>query len=283
MKKSIFISCLIYLFTADVIAQVTVKTDTLYSNSLNREVYVNVILPEGYDTTRTYPVFYLLHGYTGNHTDWVQRTGLRFYARNWPIIIIMPNGENSFYMNSVVRINDQFEDYIVDELPKLIQSRYRTNEELKGIGGLSMGGYGSIMLATIHSDKFIFGGSLSGAIVPWIMPEGVPELLSNSRVLGVLEPLLGKNPHPYYERYDLLSILSRHEGNKPYLFFAHGIQDSYKEFLPGHRIYTDKLRMMDWPYEYHETPGVHNWVYWDHHVIPMLNRFLKEVEKHSGK
>lgn len=281
MKKYLLLSIIIVLSIAEAQSQVIVRTDTLQSTTLNREVYVNVILPEAYDTTRTYPVFYLLHGYTGNHTDWIQRTGLRSFARNWSVIIVMPNGENSFYMNSVVRENDQFEDYLIDELPKYIGSKYKVNEDLQGIGGLSMGGYGSIMLATLHSDKFIFGGSLSGAIVPWIMPEGVPELLSNSRVLGVLEPLLGKKPHPYYERYDLLTILSRHEGNKPYLFFAHGIQDSYKEFLPGHRLYTDHLRSMDWPYEYHETPGVHNWAYWDHHVVPMMNRFVKEVEKHA--
>jgi enterochelin esterase-like enzyme len=51
---------------------------------------------------------------------------------------------------------------------------------------------------------------------------------------------------------------------------VHGIQDGYTDFLPGHRRFTDALRAKKLPYEYHEVPGVHNWVFWDTHIQGVL-------------
>lgn len=52
----------------------TVKTDSFFSPALSDSMNYTVFLPSGYDSgTAPYPVFLLLHGYTGNHTDWVQQ------------------------------------------------------------------------------------------------------------------------------------------------------------------------------------------------------------------
>lgn len=41
----------------------TVDTIAVYSPSMNKEIKSVVILPEGYDKGKDYPVLYLLHGY----------------------------------------------------------------------------------------------------------------------------------------------------------------------------------------------------------------------------
>lgn len=278
MKRLIFFIILTFLIAGPSLSQVTIKVDTVYSESLHADVIFSVILPQNYDSTRTYPVFYLLHGYTGGHSNWLNLTGLQFYARDWPVIIVMPDAKNSFYMNSASVENDRYEDFIALELPEIVSSKYPVDRSKQGIGGLSMGGYGATILGTLHSDKYIFIGSLSGVIVPWVNNGEESNAYRRLRS-SVLSELLGDESHPNHKRYDLFEALEREHTQMPYIFMAHGIQDSYTDFLPGHRAYTDKLRSMDWPYEYHEVPGVHNWTFWDIWVQPMMEAFLKEVAK----
>jgi S-formylglutathione hydrolase FrmB len=59
-----------------------------------KTVSFNLILPRDYASSdRRFPVLYLLHGYTGNYTDWVRLTGIVRYARAYEEIIIMPDAE----------------------------------------------------------------------------------------------------------------------------------------------------------------------------------------------
>lgn len=274
MTKRVLISLLLSVISISVSAQVTVKTETIFAPFLQDSTTFSIVLPQGYDATRTYPVFYLLHGYGGDHTNWLRLTGLRFYARDWSAIIVMPDGKNSFYMNSASNELAKFEDLIIKDITSHVESNYAVDTSKQGIGGLSMGGYGAIMLGTLHSDRFIFAGGLSGVILPWRNYPTETEAYIRLRE-GVLRPLLGPDGHENYARYDIIEIINREHATQPYIFLAHGIQDSYREFLPGHRLYTKLLSEKGWPYEYHEVPGVHNWTFWDHWLQPMMESFLK--------
>jgi enterochelin esterase-like enzyme len=59
---------------------------------------------------------------------------------------------------------------------------------------------------------------------------------------------------------------------------AIGIEDGYRRFLPAHRAFTDLLRTYGAAYEYHETPGGHNWQFWDREILPLIVR-MREVLK----
>ena len=81
---------------------------TVKSSILSRNIRYTVYLPPDYDhSDRSYPVVYLLHGYTDDNTGWLQFGEINRYADKAiaggtipPMIIVMPNGDSSWYINS---------------------------------------------------------------------------------------------------------------------------------------------------------------------------------------
>lgn len=74
---------------------------TVQSVALHRPVKVRVLLPAGYPHSRQhYPVLYLLHGLYGDYTNWDKLTHLEEYTRRMPLIVVMPDAGNSWYVNS---------------------------------------------------------------------------------------------------------------------------------------------------------------------------------------
>ncbi|MBZ0232406.1 MAG: esterase family protein, partial [Deltaproteobacteria bacterium] len=163
-----------------------------------------VYLPAGYDAlaSRRYPVVYMLHGLGGDETNWVDGGKLDAVADQLRLqaIVVMPDGDDSFYVNSVTppdqaaclaakppfsreqRAEDycvahaRYEDYITRDLVGHVDATYRTIAErrARGIGGLSMGGFGALQLAMRHPELFAATASHSG-----------------------LDALLYAGPHPY--------------------------------------------------------------------------------------
>ncbi len=147
-------------------------------------------LPQGYESQETrYPVIYLLHGLGGSEDNWVNYMDLAKTADRMHLqaIVVMPDGDNSFYMNRssadydkcVARVSQRggtsspkkdcvktanYEDYIASDLVRHIDASYRTvaKRSARAIGGLSMGGYGALMLAMRHPDLFSSVASHSG-------------------------------------------------------------------------------------------------------------------------
>ncbi|HEX8200634.1 MAG TPA: alpha/beta hydrolase family protein [Isosphaeraceae bacterium] len=146
-----------------------VRTVAFEAPSVGRTMKYNVVLPEGYDdSTAKYPVLYLLHGLTSNYTAWA-RMGVPRYARRYNLIVVMPDAGNSWYVNWSESEGDQknaWEDCIVKDLVGHVDATYRTvaRREGRAINGLSMGGYGALMLGLRHPELFASIGSHSGAL-----------------------------------------------------------------------------------------------------------------------
>ena len=82
-------------------------------------------------------------------------------ARGYRLILVMPEGQSSYYVNSAERLQDRYEDYIVEDLVADVERRFPVaakNREQRAIAGVSMGGYGAMTLALKHPDLFIFAG-----------------------------------------------------------------------------------------------------------------------------
>ncbi|MFO0811362.1 MAG: alpha/beta hydrolase-fold protein [Gemmataceae bacterium] len=150
-------------------AQSPVKTVTFDSPSVGRTMKYNIVLPAKYEqTTDRYPVLYLLHGYSGNYNNW-GRMGVPRSAHLYDLIVVMPDGGNSWYVNwakSEEGQKNNWEDAIVKDLVGHVDATYRTiaKREGRAINGLSMGGYGGLMLGLKHPDMFCSIGSHSGAL-----------------------------------------------------------------------------------------------------------------------
>jgi len=122
-----------------------------------------VFKPEGYDTTGKYPAVYMLHGWTGTYKSWNKLVNLQDIATSYNFIIICPDGLfNSYYFNSPLIKNSQFESFFFTELMPDINESYAIDTAKVFITGLSMGGGGAMYLFLRHPDLFLSAGSTSG-------------------------------------------------------------------------------------------------------------------------
>ena len=133
-------------------------TIAVMSQAMGRNIKNVVILPEGYhESDLQFPVLYLLHGATGCYSDWSRKTDLHPLADRYGVVIVCPDGQDSWYFDSPIDPTMQFETYVSKELVAYIDSHYRThaNRYMRAITGLSMGGHGALFLAPAPSTLFV--------------------------------------------------------------------------------------------------------------------------------
>jgi putative tributyrin esterase len=244
---------------------------TFYSTALGRDMHYIIVLPQKYeDSQQRFPVLYLLHGWAGDYTNWVKLTKLTEYAERYSMIVVTPDAQNSWYVNSFTAPGDRFEDYIVNDLIHEIDSRWRTmpSPGSRSIAGLSMGGYGSVLLALKHPGLFAVVASVSGALIgPIGIEQVIPDVReSTDRAYGPAGSATRKDDDIY-----LLLAKAKRE-NIPYMFIECGSEDS---LLASNRKFVEQLSSGNVAYEYHEYPGGHTWEFWDH-SLPMMLRVIAE-------
>ena len=236
-----------------------------------------VWVPAGYFSgTKRYPVLYLLHGWAGDETNWSTLTKLAKYAADLPVIVVMPDAGNSWYVDSGSVAKDRFESYLVRDLVREVDQNWRTvsTRDGRAIAGLSMGGYGALKEALKHPEMFQFAASLSGAF-----NAASPELASER---ADLRPSLAEAFGPEYsearKKNDLYALAQNADTKAtPYLYVDCGNQD--ETFLPPNRKLATILSQRKFAYEYHEFPGEHSWQYWDERLPVVLSLVRRELVK----
>ncbi len=263
---------LILVFLCASAAHARVETVRFQSKLVNTTLPYNVILPPDYDTAKTtrYPVLYLLHGLSGHYSDWVQRTNIADYAAEYRMIVITPEGNDSWYSDSTTVTTDKYESYILKELIPDVQQRYRAIEARYGrsIAGLSMGGYGAIKFGLKSPSTFVFAGSMSGAFSVTRLTEqdGPPRWESSLKVFG--PP--GTDARKANDLFDLIEKLSAAQVlSLPYFYFDCGTEDSLRNFSANRKL-SELMVEKKIPHEYRQLPGDHSWGYWDRQVREIL-------------
>jgi enterochelin esterase-like enzyme len=158
--------------------------DVFVSAALGVRKHAVVYLPPSYDrdSTRRYPVAYYLHGLSGSETDWVSKGSIdvaadSLFAAGAPeMILVMPDGDDGWYTTWASQVSlsscadtlhtespdrycvahERYDDYIAHDVVSYIDAHYRTRADRahRGFGGLSMGGYGAIILALHYPNVF---------------------------------------------------------------------------------------------------------------------------------
>lgn len=238
---------------------VTVRDVQFQSEALGRPMKYRVILPVGYrEAARRYPVLYLLHGLTGDYTNWEAMTRLDQYARSYRLIIVMPDAGNSWYANSAGNPQNRFEDYIARDLVRDVDERYRTLRlrTARFIGGLSMGGYGALKLGLKYPQEFSFAASFSGAqnIVQKGLGGNWPK-----PAIDEFNQIFGPAGSETRVANDLTTIIAKADPKTaPFLYLDCGTEDA---LLPSNREVAAQLQKAGFHYEYRERPGGHQWIY----------------------
>lgn len=244
------------------------------SESLGRQMHYRILLPKGYfESDRYYPALYLLHGWAGDYQNWSTLTNLAKYAENLPIIIVMPDAGNSWYVDSATVPRDKFEQYMIKDVVDEVEHRWRAIRapHRRAIAGLSMGGYAALNLALKHPGMFKMAGSLSGA-----MNAPLPELERKTDLKPSLVQAFGAASSRTRTENDVYREAANADPqHTPYLYIDCGSEDV--SLAEPNRSLVAILGLRKIAFEYHEFPGEHSWQYWDERLPALLEVVEREI------
>jgi len=249
-----------------------------YSEALSLTCAANVILPQATTTQiglsggavrEKYPTLYLLHGLSDDHTIWMRRTSIERYATEHNIAVVMPAVARSFYQD--MASGPKYWTFLSEELPALCRHYFplSTAREDTFAAGLSMGGYGALRLGLAKPEKFAAVASLSGALdlARRLREAGKPfARIDREEWVGIIGPEL-KAPAES-DLWLLASKVAASSEPKPALYLSCGTED---ELLADTHTFREQLDAVGLPVTYHESPGAHEWSYWDAQIQRVLD------------
>lgn len=262
------------------------ETKIVKSAIMGKEVHYTVYLPADYETSgRTYPVVYLLHGYTDDNTGWLQFGEINRYADKAiaegtipPMIIVMPDADSTWYINAYDG-KENYEDFFVKEFMPSIEKTWRIKAEkrYRGIAGLSMGGYGTLIYALKHAELFAAAAPLSAAVFDDEAAVTTPDA-NWARTFGQLygRDLKGRDrlTKAWYDNsvLKLVEIKSADELKKVRYWIDCGDDDFLTK---GNCLLHIALTEKRVPHEYRVRDGAHTWTYWRTGITDAL-KFIGE-------
>jgi putative tributyrin esterase len=230
------------------------------SQSLEFGMHVHVIIPEKTPPEGGFKTLYLLHGYFGDFTDWLYASNIMRYAEKYDLVIVMPDGRNSYYVNHPNGL--RFKDYITNDLIKRVEETFRvsTNKKDRYIAGLSMGGFGALYLGLHHPALF----SKIAALSPVIEIQHMEDHFNQQERVYHFHTLFGKND---INKSHLDLYKHALEMKEQDLYISIGKDDF---LIEENRRFHAFLNTHHMPHTYLEKDGNHDWKFWDDAIQDVL-------------
>jgi S-formylglutathione hydrolase FrmB len=226
---------------------------------------------------------YLLHGYTDNEVSWIQLGEVNITADKLienreasPMIIVMPDAGLTWYINNYdgsVRYEDAFFSEFLPAIEKTY--RIRASKEFRAVGGLSMGGYGSLLYAMKHPDMFVACLPFSSGIRPdslVIKYQKMNELNLNA-CYGSLD---GDKLSETWKENSILQLAANlpvSQLNMVNYYIDCGDKD---DFVVGNSLLHFVMMDRNIVHEFRVRGGEHGWVYWRKSIEDGL-KFLSPI------
>lgn len=277
-----------------------VQTDSFASAALGITKRYVVYLPPSYaaQPARRYPVVYLLHGSGGTERDWVDAINVNqvldsLAAAGAPeVIAIMPDGDNWFYHDwvgvppacsgqpytgempsepCVPGLKYNYGTYIARDVVARVDATYRTRADAahRGIGGMSMGGFGAAYLSLARPDVFSAAVVMGGGRLNFLTLDGAGRKATST---AELQPLFGNGFGRFIAEYGsdfanwranepvTMVALSRQAGRQiPALWITVGQSDVLR---PGSEELSAALTQAGAAHTFREPPGDHSNTFW---------------------
>ena len=237
-----------------------------------------VYVPTGYMTSsESYPVLYLLHGYSDDEKSWsseekgqMQRICDKYFAEHpeRKMIVVMPDARVTWYRNAF-NSNDAYEDFFFNSLIPRVEREFRckTDRESRYVAGLSMGGYGTTLYALRHPDKFGAAFPMSPAVF----------FGRNSRNNNNLSDEEKQARQKYDEENDVFALLDKAKPEElPRFMIDCGDDDMC---LNGAFEFFRRAREKKIPIELRVRDGSHNWEYWRVSLTMAFDFIFGEIPK----
>lgn len=232
---------------------------------------MGMTLPEGqrarHQKKDKYPVLYLLHGMGNNHAQWTGYTNVELFAEEKNMAVVMLSAENKSYVNVY---GDKFYDFVSEELPDFVKEMFPVSDRPEDtfIAGLSMGGFGTLVHALSHPERFAALGAFSAAIQ-----------LNPYSLAGDDEA----EKHPINPDYDPSALLKKDvaEGKKlPKMYIACGENDFLFE---TNKAFVEEIRSLGLEVETDFVPGyTHEWRFWNLEIEKFLN-WIPRSDAYAGQ
>jgi enterochelin esterase-like enzyme len=284
MRHLRFLLLLLFPFVSDAQQGLIKESLQVKSKLMGKEMKYSIYLPADYDkTNRSYPVLYLLHGYSDDETGWTQfgNAGMiadqSFNSGDAPaMIIVMPDAEVTWYMNSYDG-KIRYEDFFVTEFIPFIESTYRirAKKEFRAVAGLSMGGYGTLLFAMKHPELFAAAAPLSAAVRTDEDMTGMEDDRWESRY----KMLYGANLKgqarltDHYYKNSILKMIETTpvEKLKAVRYYIDCGDDDH--LIKGNMVLHASLIDKHVPHEFRVRDGGHTWSYW-RSALPEVLKFV---------
>jgi putative tributyrin esterase len=253
-----------------------------FSETLGMRSTIYVLLPQrrladekNHAQDRT---LYLLHGHSDDHSAWLRWSAIEKYAEGLNLALVMPAVHLSFYTDMVH--GGKYWQFISEEVPAQVRSLYSLSSARQNnfVAGLSMGGYGAFKLALTHPERFAAAASLSGALD---IREVVGGRQTDEDWLQGMRNVFGDLSKVPNSEHDLFTLAERvaSERIRPKLYQCCGTED----FLHADNIrFRDLVSKLPLDLTYEESPGEHNWAYWDRMIQNILPWMFPEAKELNG-
>jgi len=252
------------------------------SSSVMRNVPLQVILPVDNDPLngaltekQPFKTLYLLHGLTGNYIDWITNTRIQRWAEMRNLAVVMPSGDNSFYVNTPVENGcfGDFGEFIGKELVDITRRMFPLSHKREDtfIAGLSMGGFGALRNGFRYNDTFGYIAALSSAIHIFEYPFDDPNrnVINEDTCFGDIQEAANTDKNPRVIVEELMDRARREKPvNLPKTYIACGTEDY---LLGANKKFYNFLLEKGLDVTYEEGPGEHDWDFWDKYIEKVLN------------
>ncbi|MDQ1151021.1 alpha/beta hydrolase [Sphingobacterium zeae] len=274
---AILLASIVFFFSCTLSYAAKVDTLSIPSASMNKSIKTVVILPQNYSEEVSYPVLYLLHGYSGNYSNWVKNSSISTLADYYGYMVVCPDGGyGSWYWDAQNDKNYQYETFVSKELIAYMDQHYSTVKSRSGraISGLSMGGHGAMSLAIRHQDTYGAAGSTAGGVDfrPFPLNWEIKDRIGNYADV----------PQEWDNRV-VINMIPKLVNNRLRLIIDCGKED----FFYGVNVALhDKLMYHNINHTFITSEGGHNWEYWSRSIVYQMAFFKKyfdESKKSTNK
>ena len=247
-----------------------IETVAFESGLLGRVVEMNVLVPA--TGKSRYPAVYFQHGLGDTYATFFECTDLEAYGRDIELIIVTPDGGDGWYCNDPREGGIAWEDHIATEVVQHVEANFPAIDSRKGraMAGFSMGGYGAMMLAMKHANRFAAVCTQAGSFA--FGHELRPDRPERSAFMQAVAPPGGK--------YDLFVLAERFSANAPTAPDAPSMAirfdvGAHDHLLEHNRRFHARLDELGIDHEYEEVEGGHEWRTVDRQ-LPTTLRFVTE-------
>jgi S-formylglutathione hydrolase FrmB len=270
-----YLASLLFLISAvNAFAATRVQCGAMKSKYVPGNIGYCAMLPPSYDAKpgKKFPVLYFLHGLGADQSFLASSGASSEIEEAWEekrlgeFVIITPQAENTFYINSRDG-HILYEDFFVKEFVPQMERRFRVAGDRSGraIGGISMGGYGALRFAFKYPRMFV-----SVAVHMPALLEELPHGSSGAGLGIFLGPAFGSPINERFWKENTPFVLARTanlQGLK--IYFDCGDHDNYG-FDAGTRQLDRLLTARHVEHEAHIYPGGHNWQFVGEHLAASL-------------